>query len=220
VSTALLRSDDGGEHWREMARTRGPMLGFAIADDGRTLWIGGPDDGLLRSDDGGARWQRIGGQQVLCLRQHEGVLYVCANFVRDGYALGRSRDRGDSVQPLLRFQDIAGPVACPAGSPESGLCGPRWPLVQRMFGFGDTGMDAGSDAARDATGDAEMSPPRGCGCGVGTRGAAGRWLVVLAVVLARRSALRGTRSPRSRAGTLGARPSLGPSLPVIPWPPR
>jgi hypothetical protein len=196
--TALLRSTDGGESWREIARTVGPMLGFAISDDGRTVWIGGPDplDGLQRSDDGGDHWRRIGDTRVLCLRQHAGTLYVCGNFAIDPFALARSRDRGDTLEPLLRFEDLRGPFTCPPESPETAVCGARWPLVRRLFAPPET-MDAGLDAGADAMGANELPPPPASGCGCRTA-APGRTLSpafgLLAVLALRRRPARPGRA--------------------------
>ena len=149
VPTVLLRSDDAGVHWQEIARSRDAMLGFAISDDGNTLWFGGKDhtDGLQRSTDRGVTWSRIGDEEVLCLRQHEGVLYLCANYVRDHFALARSSDQGTTFQPLLRFEDLQPPFTCPAESPTTMLCGPQWPSVRSMFVVSmDAGVDGGADA--------------------------------------------------------------------------
>jgi len=41
-ATVLLRSDDKGATFKEAARTAGQMLGFALSDDGKTVWYGGP----------------------------------------------------------------------------------------------------------------------------------------------------------------------------------
>lgn len=157
--TALLRSDDGGSTWREIARTRGPMLGFAISEDGRTLWLGGPvqDDGLQRSDDRGEHWRSIGDVRVQCLRQHGGVLYLCVHHVVHGYALARSRDRGETIEPVLAFRDIRGPFACPGDSPENVQCGARWPAVRNAL-VPVSERSGGADAG------ARQEPSRGCGC--------------------------------------------------------
>lgn len=199
--TVLLRSRDGGNTWEELARTRGAMLGFAISDDGRTLWMGGPDaaDRLQRSDDGGTTWKRISDVEVLCLRQHAGVLYVCANYLSAGYALGRSHDGGSTIEPLVRFEDVDGVFACPRGSPETDLCAPRWATLRAQY-FSDAGAP-GSDAstldahlgdARDDIGsidggsDDAPSAPRACGCAApGTATAApSHWSILAALLVA------------------------------------
>ena len=183
ATTVLLRSRNGGMTWQEIARTAGPMLGFAISDDGRTLWYGGPDDrdGLFRSINSGDTFQRIGQQEVLCLRQHAGTLYMCANYVLS-FALGRSTDNGTTFSTLLSFENVQGPFTCPDTSPENNICLGRWPLIRNMFVLPDAGsdLDAGMrDSGLDATGASEMGRVGSCGCevvGGGTRNRQGPWL--------------------------------------------
>ncbi len=168
VPWVLLRTDDGGQRWREIARTVGTMTGFAISDDGRTVWYGSPNrgEGLYRSDDGGDSFRTLGAVRVLCLRQHGGVLYVCANHVVERYALGRSLDRGTTIEPLLRFEDVPGAFHCPRASVETSVCALRWPVVRsQLVGIDGGIVDAGgSDAGIDAGG-AELERPTGCRCG-------------------------------------------------------
>jgi len=154
--TALLRSDDGGDTFREVGRTRGAMLGFALSDDGRHAWIGGPsdEDGVARSDDGGP-FVRVHPVGVDCLRWHAGALYACETLGgRMGTALlSRSRDLGASRAVIARMDEVLPPPArCPLGSIVRGFCAESWPAV-RSFVLGQTRGDAGApDAppARDA----------------------------------------------------------------------
>jgi MYXO-CTERM domain-containing protein len=173
AATTLLRSDDGAQTFHEVARAHGAMLGFALSDDGRTVWTGGPDaeDGLARSDDGGETFHQLSTMQVLCLRQHQGTLYVCTNFVRSGYGLGRSMDRGETVQALLRFADLQGPFQCPVPadasySVETAVCGARWPLVHAQFV-----PDAGAAGGLDGAAVMDAAPGHGTGYTLGGGGA-------------------------------------------------
>lgn len=199
--TLLLRSTDGGRRFDEVTRTRGPMLGFALSGDGRTIWVGGPEpaDRLQRSDDGGRTFTRVNEVRTLCLRWHAGTLYVCAPYVTEGFALGRSTDGGRTVEPVLRFQSLAGPpAACAPATFAGSLCAQRWPAVRALIAPPDTpamdagaGPDAGTPRTRDG-GD--------CGCRVGARPGAGtiRALAILAAVaLARIARQRRSRAPRS-----------------------
>jgi hypothetical protein len=64
----LIRSTDGGAHWREVGRpTTGRTLAHLHAVSARTLFAvqshmeeGAGPDTLVRSDDGGARWREVG----------------------------------------------------------------------------------------------------------------------------------------------------------------
>lgn len=187
--TILLRSRDGGAHFDELTRSRGPMLGFALSGDGRTVWTGGPheDDRLRRSVDGGP-FERVSDAQSLCLRWHAGALYVCGNYLTEGYSLARSTDDGRTLTPLLRFTELSAPTGCARGTPGADLCAPRWPVVARYFATGDAGIDGG--AIVDAGAAAPPAVDEGCGCsavGVG-RGTSGAWwcLAALAAWVSRR----------------------------------
>ncbi len=182
AGTLLLRSNDGARSFTPIARTVGPMLGFALSDDGRTLWYGGSDpaDRLWRSTDGGMTFSRINDVRVLCLRWHAGALYVCAPYASDGYALGRSRDDGVTVTPLVRFEDLRGPLSCGESTTAGSVCAQRWPAVRQMFAV----ADASIDASRPDAGAPPSSPPPSCACGVTGRPTDARRIAHLSVFLA------------------------------------
>jgi hypothetical protein len=142
----LIRSRDGCRTFSVVLRARGSLRGFALADDGR-VWVGGPEDGLQRSNDGGDVWTRMDTPAPTCLRHHGGALYLCVDWVREPYALGRIRDGATLVEPLLRFQDARGAFACGPTSSAQLECAPRWPQ-QRML-VTTRPIDAGRDASAD-----------------------------------------------------------------------
>lgn len=165
VGSILFRSGDGGMTFREIARTQGAMKGFALSDDGRTVWVGSsdPNEGLLRSVDGAA-FERVRERvAVQCLRYHAGLLYVCAEEAIDGYALGCSSDGGDHILPILSLRQIPGPLVCPRMSVTGDRCPAVWPALRdrlraidasapRTPVFHDASDDAVSDAAPDVGG--------------------------------------------------------------------
>ncbi|MBI5515959.1 MAG: hypothetical protein HY909_19410 [Deltaproteobacteria bacterium] len=187
LATALLRSTDGGESFRELVRTHGPMRGFALAGDGR-LWVGGPDarDGLLRSDDDGVGFRRVAPLPVQCLRWHAGALYVCDAFRPRGALLHRWVDGEASASVLVRYDQVTGPPRCAASTPVGALCDARWAGLQRLFAA--TPQDA---AVTDAGPPAPPRPPSDCGCGAG----AGRGPPALAVAFILRRRRRPRRGP-------------------------
>lgn len=207
--SVLLQSDDGGEHFREVGRTRGAMLGFALSGDGRHVWVGGPDgdDGLQRSDDGGP-FVQVNPVGVDCLRWHAGVLYACETLggVRGTALLSRSTDLGVTRHVMLRMEDVLPPPQrCPQGSIVRGFCNERWPAV-RSFVLGQARGDAGPpDAARsmDATADGAGvgRDPEGGGCACGTTPARSAqrlgWGPAVWVMLTRRRRGRGAAAPTS-----------------------
>lgn len=198
---ALYVSDDGGESFRELARTLGPMTGFAISGDGARVWIGGSDprDGLrIREGDGDFR--RVSSEPVQCLRWHAGALYLCGVLGDGAPVLSRATGDGSARASLVRFEEIlAPPSSCASGSVVSGFCADRWVAVRAaaITRLRDGGVDVTSDAARDA---GVMAPPGDGGCGrcAATQGGARRsWaamLVACVMSLVRR------RRPRALTG--------------------
>jgi len=128
-ATTLLRSEDGGATMRAVGRTARDMLGFALSDDGETVWIASADraEGILRSERGGP-WVRMAADVgVKCLRFHAGTLFVCADEARDGFALGYSHDGGDHVDPLLSLRRVDGTTTtCGASTQVGATCPALW----------------------------------------------------------------------------------------------
>jgi hypothetical protein len=214
--TVLLVTDDGGATFREAARSTGAMTGFAISDDGRTVWYGSthPDDGLRRSTDGGATFTRVNDARVTGLRYDRGALWVAANWVLDGFALGRSEDGGRTITPVLRtFCELGGAPSCVATSDVTQLCGARWPLF-RSVNLGcapeptsDAGpvMDAGPGPRSDATIET-YTPQPGCRCAAPAPAGARRpsplaWALSLAFALSARRAAAPDRPGPTRSRT-------------------
>ncbi len=185
----LLVSDDGGATFREVLRM--PLLrGFARSDDGATVYAGSDVRGLHRSTDRGETFAPVSGgiERVNCLALRGDELWACGNDYVDGFTLGRSRDRGATFEPVLRFKFIAGVPECAPDSPVTALCGPRFPALRAMFdpggavdagvpadagGGADAGViDAGGAASRDAGRAAAVGAAGGC-CSVAGRGARG-----------------------------------------------
>jgi hypothetical protein len=182
-ATALLRSDDGAMTFREVARTRGPMRGFALRDDGRAVWIGGPSDGLLRSDDGGP-FRAVSDTRVECLRWHAGSLWACGTYAPGAVLLWRARGDG-ALTPALRWDEVQGPPArCATGTPTRDVCPLRWSIVRSTIA--PTARDAGLDAGTRPP--VVTAPPStGCGCRAGGHGGGGvGWARALAMGRRRR----------------------------------
>jgi len=115
-----------------------------------------------------------GSPEVTCLREREdGVLFVCgSNWKPDNFAIGRSTTFGN-WQPVMAFVDMAGPVACPAGTPQHDTCQVRrWCSIEDQFMIGVTEQV-------DAAGPDEPEP-KGC-CSTGGGGGAASGLLGLAV---------------------------------------
>jgi hypothetical protein len=220
--TSLLRSTDGGRTFTTLIATPNPMTGVALAPDGR-VWVGSPgagaQDGIFRSGDGGNTWQRVAsGYTTLCLKYRNGILYMCAGGVSDGFALGCSTNGGETFSPMLVWDQLVGPGGCAPGSSGRELCQEAWNEVRPMIVPDGGARPAGSpcllapadagpvDAAIPAdTAAFDASPPgpsaQGCSCRMapGRREPGG--LLVLVLVYLSRS--RG-RTPRRWSGSYRA----------------
>lgn len=134
LGTYLLKSTDGGAHLTRIFATNRRMLGFALSEDGQTVWAGSEDrtEGIFRSVRGGP-FERVGPSLNLsCLRYHAGVLFACASEEIDGFSLGYSTDGGEHFSPVMSLRDVQAP-ACPRGTPVADTCNPLWPAQQRVL---------------------------------------------------------------------------------------
>jgi hypothetical protein len=178
----LFESDDGGDTVRVVLRTRGPMRGFAISDDGRSVWAGGPEDGVWRSVDGAAP-ARLSDEPVDCLRWSSGSLWACPAFTRGGPLLLRS-DGAAPFVTAMSVTDINGPPArCAAGTVAREVCPGRWSVVQRAL-LPAPSLDASTDLGVTPP---PPASPGGCACGVGPRSravCASPWCLAFALALA------------------------------------
>ncbi len=129
LGTALQRSDDGGASVAQIAQTSEPMDGFALSDDGETVWYGTGNRalGIHRSVRGAAFSRVAGAAAVRCMRFHDGLLFVCGDEAIDGYSLAWSGDGGDTLNPLMSLRDIRGPLSgCAEDGGVSAVCAPVW----------------------------------------------------------------------------------------------
>lgn len=223
--TDLLRSTDGGRQWTRVLRSDGPLRGFALAPDGQLAFAGGQGVGLLRSLDAGASWTRVSTIEPTCLRWAEGSLLVCADFVRDGFSLAESLDRGETLRPLTNFCAVEGALSCATPGATS-VCAAAWPVQRVTLGCTqpprpDPRSDAGVDAHQpsldasslvDASGRADTAttpaPSTAGACSISPGSVRDRppsalWLMI-AVALSARGA-RDRRSTRDALGDAGPR---------------
>ncbi|MBL8681552.1 MAG: hypothetical protein JNK05_20465 [Myxococcales bacterium] len=196
--TLLLRTSDGGASFREIARSTGAMNGFALSDDGLTVWYGTthPDDGLRRSVSG-APFERVNDARITGLRFHEGTLWVAANWVLDSFALAKSTDGGRTLEPVLRsFCELRGAPTCGPSTDVTALCGARW-TVYRASTLACPVSSPDASIEPSPTMDASVEPPvstPGCRCAlVADRRPSSAMLSLFAV-----AAIVGARARRGR----------------------
>jgi hypothetical protein len=166
AGSELYRSDDGGKTLIHVLHMNGGMTGFALRDDGSTVFAGSgdPSEGLLRSRDRGKTWEVASKLAVLCLKSAGKRLFVCSNhFLPGGFPVGVSEDDGTTVRPLFRLADIRGPLGCDAGASEA--CERVWPATRALLTPSPVDADA---AAPDERTDDDAAAPTTPAASVGS----------------------------------------------------
>jgi hypothetical protein len=155
----LYRSTDGGTTWREVLATTASIADVSVGKGGRVLvaTIGG---GSFQSTNGGASFDAlVNAPQLACVGQRDdGELFGCgANWQPDFKAIAKSPDAA-TWDKVFRFVELAGPLECPAGTPQADKCSSLWPAVQEQFGT--TGPTCGAPEPVP-----DVIPPRPSGGG-------------------------------------------------------
>lgn len=153
----LYRSEDAGETFTEVLVTTDGIRNVVARAGGEVL-VATVMGGLHRSTDGGRTFTSLpGAPQAACLGDRGDQLFACgANWEPDLFALGRSPD-GLAWTKVFRFVEMAGPLACPAGTVQHDQCeAVEWPAIREMFGV-PAAMDAGIDAPAN-----DPPSPKGC----------------------------------------------------------
>ena len=164
----LYRSADAGATFTEVLATVDPVHDVVVRDALTVLVATQHEAGIggatYVSADAGRGFTRLtSAPQLACLGlATDGSLYGCAaNWQPDYMAIGRSTDGGATFHKVWRFAELAGPVACPAGTAGRDVCDRmQWPTVQAQFAT--TGPTCGASAADAATGEPPPPSPRGC----------------------------------------------------------
>lgn len=174
-STRLWRSTDGGISLGTAVLQVAEGINHMVFDaTGQQLWVA-TDSFLFYSANGGLDFaRRMQPSASACIGQKEGTLFTCGHGTYDGWSVARSDDGGVSWQALLRFPEVAGVLACPAGTPTFERCTPRWAQVAKTVGA-ETPPNIDMPIA---------TSDQGCRCNA--TGADGSILALLAVALAHR----------------------------------
>lgn len=185
VGDELYRSTDGGATLQKVFASPNQRILDVLVTDAQHVIVALGAAGSFASDDGGATFHPMGGwqdpqgrpPQLACIGKRGADLFACgANWVPDYKALAHSGD-GVTWQKQFRFVEMAGPLDCPAGTPEHDVCAPLWDGnggIQSQFGTtGPVCTGSGSSIHVDA---APMQPaqPKSAGgcCDTGAIGAA------------------------------------------------
>ena len=176
--TRLLVSDDAAKTYRNLLDAKGPLLGFALAPDGNSLHVGGPEDGLLTGALDGTPLTQAAKLKVQCLTRQGNALWACSNEA-SGFVAGTSADAGPVFAARLHLGDIAGPLECAKGSSVAKECETDWRKLRSDLGLDDAPVDAG--ARKDAGPSEAAGAARSGGASIVRRGAA--WIVALFALL-------------------------------------
>lgn len=163
----LAISDDGGASFRfPTAADGGPlrlqyqMTAFLRRADGSLLiGVANPEatDTLFVSTDAGHTFRPIpGAPHVRALAERDGMLFVAADNYNDHAAIARSSDGGNTWQPVVRFDQLCGPLPCgdiPAA------CAADWETARLTVGIPDNTCGDAPDA-----GHAPPPVKQGCHC--------------------------------------------------------
>jgi hypothetical protein len=168
-TSRLLVSDDAGASFRPVYQG-GPILGFALASDGTTVYLGGPEDGLQKASTSDFRFQQQSPIPVGCIALLGPTVYIC---VLQPSVLLASSDHGAPFAPALYLRDLRGPLSCPAGpATTTTVCAAQWPALRMAYGIGSSNPVSpdGGPAATPPPPSAPAPPPstpKGCSCEMG-----------------------------------------------------
>lgn len=185
----LLVSNDGGKTFTTAYTSQGAILGFALSEDGKRVWIGGPLDGVRVASTTDFAFVQKSRQPVQCLKLSPDGLWGCSSE-KDGFVAGLSKDEGATWEAKLHFCDIKGALDCPAGTPTNMHCGAAWPMQRALLGCEpDAGADGGgADGGTTPPVPVNADNTLGGGCRCTTPGATstdvGRFGAALATVAA------------------------------------
>jgi hypothetical protein len=153
----VLRSEDAGKTFEEVLEVS-DITSFAAAPDGSELWLGsGRNGGLYRSRDQGKSFVRVYEQiqEVQCLQQRAGKLWVCANMLPNVDGVWTTEDGGETFDEVFTFDEVTEPVRCDAPAAAQ-VCDAPWLDWERellTFAAQDAGTpDAGSAQASASDG--------------------------------------------------------------------
>jgi len=164
----VLLTEDAGETWTTVANARF-ISGAAFSDDGERAWVTSRIvDGLFRSTDGARSFTQVQRLSLPCVEARGDEVWVCVDELADGYALGRSSDGGDTLEPVLEFSDLYDLIPCSRCTAVGFVC-PMW----RPDLLYDLRLDGGSNVLPDggitgAPRDAGMCLEDGMDAGPGT----------------------------------------------------
>jgi photosystem II stability/assembly factor-like uncharacterized protein len=157
---ALAITRDAGTTLQIALQLAARMTAFLLRSDGALIVAADDGTSFLSSDAGATFSPWSDAFHMQALAERDGKLYATANSRKDGFVVAVSSDAGEHWQPLLRLDQLRGPMAC--GSLQT-QCADSWRQLQPTLAV-LSGAAAGSAAPA-----AESAEPRdvaGGGCSV------------------------------------------------------
>jgi photosystem II stability/assembly factor-like uncharacterized protein len=191
----LLVSSDAGQTYQSALSLSGEMLGFALSEDGATIYAGSVEDGLFAGARESLAFQHVSTVHVQCLATHGVDVWACSD-VPSGFIAGMSSDDGATF--TAKAQLVAQPlVACPSGSSAAVQCsGAPWQMLCATLP-GCPSENAGTAPANDGAPEtAPSSSARAHGCAASGREAGAAALAVAGAFVAMAAWAR-RRTPRA-----------------------
>lgn len=148
-------SDDAGKTLRLPVMLKYPMSTLLIRSNGDVLVASTAE--AFRSTDGGmtfSQWPNA--PHLRALGERDGILYGVADDIADGFALASTTDNGAHWKPLMRFDQITGPIACPNVQK---VCAPLWPAQKAKLKPPVLDMNPMLDGGMETPADMASSPP-------------------------------------------------------------
>jgi hypothetical protein len=201
----LLVSDDGAATFRTVYQAQGTLPGFALSNDGSTLFLGDSAAGVLVAHPpaagSGAAFAFVKQSSTIveCLTWSSGKLYACTGLPLQ---LSVSADEGETFTPEFSFGCVQGPLACASDAGDAVCSASLGELRASVGSCPEAGADgsapapdaAASPDASDGDAGAEKPAPRSssCGCSAGEASAMGGLsaLALLSILALRRRGRR------------------------------
>jgi hypothetical protein len=182
----LFVTSNAGQSFQVPLTLAGQMAGFALSPDGKTLYVGGVNDGLLVATTANLAAPNAfttvapsTSLHVECLAAHGTDLWACSDEV-SGFIAGVSTNAGTSFTPKLHLVNIQTPIQCGADAAAAQCSGGPFEMLCRMFsncptgdGGPPVGPDGGSGSSSGSGGGSGGSGGSGSGSGSGSSGGGG-----------------------------------------------
>jgi hypothetical protein len=200
----LLVTDNAGASFAT-PYTGEQILGFALGDDGKTVFVGGLLKGLLSASTSDFAFAPRTSATIQCLATNASGLWAGSNELNEGFFIGTSVDAGAHFKERLRKRALRGPLACPASSSVA-RCGAEWPSMQMALEIMPAeGEDAGPipslDGGAPAKSPAQPTDSEGCSTSPSAHGSLSLG-ALLAMMLLRRAKRRRQAEGSSAASSV------------------